>query len=582
MTASPTDDLASAERRIGELTKELSEAREQQAATSEILRVISSSPTDPRRVFAEIAGSAAHLCDAYDAVIRQVDGEVLRLVAHHGPIPTTPVGPLSRGAAPGRAVLDRQTIHIADLQAETGEYPEGSERARRLGFRATLSVPLIRAGEAIGVIVIRRIEAHPFTDRQIELLKIFADQAVIAIENTRLFEAEQDSKREVQQSLEYQTAISEVLNVISRSPSDIQPVLDTIVQTAERLCEPDYAVIFKQADDGIYHLAANSNASPAFVEWLRDNPIRAGDGSVVGIVLVEKRTVHLPDALADARFTDFRRLRQANARTLLAVPLLREGNPIGVINLLRRKVQPFSQKQIDLVTTFADQAVIAIENARLFEEVQTRTRELAESLEYQTATSEVLSVISRSPSELQPVVDAIVQTAKRLCSAERAAIWRWREGKFDLLAHTIIDPALAKYLKENPIPSDSASLAGRAVLEGRTMHVPDLKADPELGRQDQIIIGGIRTLLVVPLLRKGEPIGVLSLSKSEVQPFSEKQMELVTTFADQAVIAIENARLFEAEQGSKRELTEAPEQQTATADVLQVISRSALDVQKVL
>src|SRR5262249_55896550 len=222
--------------------------------------------------------------------------------------------------------------------------------------------------------------------------------------------------------------------------------------------------------------------------------------------------------------------------------MLSMGTTIGTINVTRTTSGAFSYKDIALLQTFADQAVIAIENARLFEAEQARTRELAESLEYQTATSEVLSVISRSPSELQSVVDAIVQTAKRLCSAERAAIWRWREGKFDLLAHTIIDPALAKYLKDNPIPSDRASLAGRAVLEGRTMHVPDLKADPELSRQDQIIIGGIRTLLVVPLLRKGEPIGVLSLSKSEVQPFSEKQIELVTTFADQAVIAIENTR----------------------------------------
>src|SRR5262249_26840973 len=244
-----------------------------------------------------------------------------------------------------------------------------------------------------------------------------------------------------------------------------------------------------------------------------------------------------------------------------------------VIIVGRTEVRPFTKRQIALVETFADQAVIAIENARLFEQVQARTRELQESLEYQTATSDVLGVISRSPTQLQPVVDTIVLTAKRLCSAERAIMWRWREGKFDLLAHTISDPALAKYLKDNPIRSDRSSLAGRAVLEGRTMHVPDLKADPE---------HRIRTLLVVPLLRKGEPIGVLSLSKPEVQPFSDKQIELVSTFADQAVIAIENTRLFEAEQASKRELTAALEQQTATADVLKVISRSALDVQKVL
>src|SRR5215475_9905856 len=222
MTASPTDDHGSPERRIQELTKELSqakgelaEAREQQAATGGILRVISSSPADLQPVFTEIAASAARLCAAYDALIFQVDGDCLRLVAHHGAIPAGPIGQytlsLTRGRLTGRAVLDRRTIHIADLLAETDEYPEGSGRARSLGFRTTLAVPMIRAGEAIGVVLIRRTEVRPFTDRQIELLKTFADQAVIAIENTRLFEAEQASKRELTESLEQQMSTGEIL-----------------------------------------------------------------------------------------------------------------------------------------------------------------------------------------------------------------------------------------------------------------------------------------------------------------------------------------------------------------------------------
>src|SRR5215470_12635159 len=243
MAASPTDDLASAERRIQELTKELSEAREQQAATAEILRVISSSPTDVQRVFAEIAESAAYLCDAYDATIHQVDGDLLRLVAHHGPIPVAGSWPLTRGRLLPGAVINRRTIHVADLQAETDEYPEGSEIARRLGYHTILVVPLIRAGVAIGVIAIRRTEIRPFTDRQIELLKTFADQAVIAIENTRLFEAEQASKRELTEALEQQTATSEVLRVIGSSPTNVQPVFDTLAENAVRICSAERAFI---------------------------------------------------------------------------------------------------------------------------------------------------------------------------------------------------------------------------------------------------------------------------------------------------------------------------------------------------
>src|SRR5262245_31548823 len=244
MTASPTDDLASAERRIQELTEELSQAkgelaegREQQAATAGILAALSSSPADQRRVCAEIAASAARLCDAYDAVIRKVDGDVIRVISHHGPMPAAGTLPLTRGLPPARAILDRRTIHITDLLTETDEFPEGSDRARSLGFRTILAVPLVHASAAIGVISIRRPEVRPFTDRQVELLKIFADQAVIAIENARLFEEVQTRTKELQDSLDRQTATSEVLGVIPRSPNEVQPVLNTIVATAQRLCQ---------------------------------------------------------------------------------------------------------------------------------------------------------------------------------------------------------------------------------------------------------------------------------------------------------------------------------------------------------
>src|SRR5262245_20683693 len=235
MTASPTDDLASAERRIQELTKQLSEAREQQAATAEILAATSSSPTDLRHVFAVVAASAAHLCEANDAQIRRVDGSTLRLVAQHGSIPHNPVVTVTRGFVSGRAVLERRTVQIADMHAVSEEYPEGSDHARRLGYRTLLVVPLIRGGAAIGVINIRRTEARPFSDKQIALLETFANQAVIAIENTRLFEAEQASKRELQLTIDRLTATNEVLGVISTSPTRTQPVFEAIVQSSKRL-----------------------------------------------------------------------------------------------------------------------------------------------------------------------------------------------------------------------------------------------------------------------------------------------------------------------------------------------------------
>jgi GAF domain-containing protein len=249
MTASLTDDLASAECRIQELTK--AEARQQQSATAEILRVFSSSPTDPQRVFAEIATSAARLCDAFDSVIRRVDGDLLRHVAHHGPLPPGGTLPLTHGIPAARAVLDRQTIHIADLQAETDEFPEGSDRARRVGFRTFLSVPLIRAGEAIGVIAIRRTDVRLFTDRQIELLKTFADQAAIAIENTRLFE-------ETKKALERQTATANILQIISESPTDVKPVFEAILENACRLCDSQLAAVFR-FDGRLLHIVATKN-----------------------------------------------------------------------------------------------------------------------------------------------------------------------------------------------------------------------------------------------------------------------------------------------------------------------------------
>src|SRR5262245_28139090 len=563
MTASPTDDLDSAERRIQQLTKELSEAREHQAATAGILAAMSSSPTDPYRAFADIAASAARLCDAQISAVLQLADGTLRLLARYGPLPTVrSVGesgfPFNRGVVAARAIIDKTTIHVADLLVETKEYPESSELARRVGHRTVVAVPLMRAGQAIGAIVIRRAQVRPFTDRQIELLKVFADQAVIAIENARLFVAEQTRTRELtertqelSETLKYQTATSEVLNVISRSPSQLQPVLDTIVETAGRLCQADYALIFR-LENGKYRLIAASNAEAEFVKHLSYTSYDADRGSLTGRVAIAKTTIHIPDVLDDPEYARGELQKLGKYRTVLGVPLMRDGQPIGVINLSRTVVQPFTEKQIEVITTFANQAVIAIENTRLFEAEQASKRELQESLDYQTSTSEVLGVISRSPTDVQPVFDTIARNAARLCSALFCFVYRFDGKLIHFAASDGLDPEQEKAARSRyPLPPSRASAATRAILNAAVEEISDIETDPDYEHKAAKFY---RSIVAVPMLKDGCPIGAIAVSKPAVGPFPRRQIELLETFADQAVIAIENARLFEAEKASKREL----------------------------
>jgi signal transduction histidine kinase len=557
MTASPTDDLAPPERRIRELTKELSEAREQQATTAEILRVISSSPTDSRRVFTEIAASASRVCDAYDATVYRLDGDFLHPIAHYGGIPQGGALPLTRGFIAVRVILDRQTVHIADMQAQTDEFPEGSDVARRLGFRTILAVPLIRAGAAIGVIAVRRSEVKLFSDRQVALLKTFADQAVIAIENTRLFEAEQASKRELQESLEYQTAISEVLSVISRSPNDLNPVLKAIGEIAGRLCAAnDVSILLRRGDKlRLMFVSGPIGGDPEGHDFALTR------GYVMGRAVIDAKPVQVGDLQVESdEFPE----GSANAaklghRTILAVPLLQADQAIGTIVLRRLEVDPFSPNQIALLQTFADQAVIAIENTRLFEEVQARTRELAESLEYQTATSEVLSVVSRSAFELQPVLEAVVESATRLCGATRGHIFRFEGEYLRFAAAHGAWPGFTEYLETHPIRPGRSGASERAALERQTVHISDVLLDPDYQQLDLVKRQGYRTVLAVPMIREGTLLGVIAVLKTHVDPFTDKQIALVETFADQAVIAIENARLFEEVQARTRELAKTVE-----------------------
>ncbi|HMF23989.1 MAG TPA: GAF domain-containing protein, partial [Pseudolabrys sp.] len=572
---------------LAEAQGQLSEALKQQTATSQVLRVISSSPGELQRVLDAVGENAARLCDANNAVIFRLEGDLLRQVASYGGLPTTshPAEglPVNRGRVTGRAVFERRTIHVHDLAAEEDDFPQGSRDARRDGHRTTLATPLLREGVPIGAILIRRMEVRPFSEKQIALLGTFADQAAIAIENARLFEAEQQRTRELSEALEHQTATSEVLNVITRSPTDAQPVFDAIVQSAARLCEAMFSLVFLY-DGDLLRLAATHNFTPEVLKKLFQTYPKRPDRSVLaGRAVLDGRIAHVPDLLADREYSHQLALA-GNWRAGLAVPMLRDGKPVGAISVARAEPVPFSDRQIQLLTTFAEQAVIAIENVRLFEAEQERTRELSESLEQQTATSEVLRVISSSPGELEPVFQAMLENATRICTAKFGLLWRIEDGAPRIISKLGIPPALAEYLQPGPHrpplkrPGPLTAIS-RVIKSRQTIHIADYRTDQSVLDRDPLSVagvelGGIRTLLVVPMLKDDALLGAIGIYRQEVRPFTDKQIELVENFASQAVIAIENTRLL-------NELRESLQQQTATSEVLQVISSSPGELQPV-
>jgi signal transduction histidine kinase/CheY-like chemotaxis protein/putative methionine-R-sulfoxide reductase with GAF domain/HPt (histidine-containing phosphotransfer) domain-containing protein len=533
-------------------TTDLSASLERQTATSEVLRVISSSPGELEPVFETMLQNAVRLCDAKFGILYLSEGDSFRTVAMHDVPPSlahlrqNKLIHFPTDAAVTRAAATKQPCHQIDPRTEQS-YIEGDPHfvaAVNLGgMRTEVSTPMLKEDQVIGVITIYRQEVRPFTDKQIELVTTFADQAAIAIENARLFSELRESTTELTESLEQQTATSEVLQIIANSPGELQPVVQAMLANATRLCKASYGAMWLKEGDRFRNAAFYGPLPEAYLEQWRNATVSAT--ASLARVAQYRKPLQVADLRQDQSYLDGHPLslsavHVADILTLAFVPMLKGDELVGVINVYRKEVHPFTDKQIELAQNFANQTVIALEQARLLDE-------LRQSLQQQTATAEALKIISRSIFDLQTVLQTLLESAARLCQADQATITRQIGGKFVRAEAYGFSPEFMDHVRDVPVESQRGTIHGRALLYGRIIHIPDVLVDPEHTWEQARKLGGFRTILGVPMLREGVPIGVLALMRSEVRPFTDKQIDLATTFADQAAIAIENVRLFEEE-----------------------------------
>jgi GAF domain-containing protein len=561
---------------VDDLQRRLDESVAQQAATADVLKIISRSTFDLQTVLETLIKSAVELSGANRGSIFLREGEVFPLKAASS---TTPeflqywaANPpkAGRGSATSRVIASGKVEVIPDVL----EDPDMEMSAGSLNkIRAALGVPMLRNDKVEGVIVLTRPEPGPFSKSQIDLVQTFADQAMIAIENARLFNEVQTKTADLQESLQHQTATSEVLEVISRSPGELDPVFQTILASATSICDAQFGLLVLYEDGG-FRCTSTFNLPPAFAETFLRNPvIYPPPIDPLGRLIATRQLVHVVDVKQEpAYLTNFPPIVElaelGGARTLLLVPMLKEESLVGVIAIFRQTVHAFSHKQIDLVTSFGNQAVIAIENARLLSELRQRTDDLSESLQQQTATSDVLKVISRSTFDLQMVLDTLVISAARLCDADRACIFQKKGEVYRWVSNFGFSAELIAYADEHPFTAGISSTTSRVALEGKPIHNPDVLADPDYRASEYQRLGNYRTMLGIPLLREGVPIGVFILTREQVRPFADRQIELVTSFADQAVIAIENVRLFDQVQERTKELSLSLEELSTAQDRL--------------
>src|ERR1051326_7059354 len=563
-------EVADLKRRLDDALAERDEAEAQKTAMAEVLEVINSSHGDLKPVFDAMLERAMRLCDAAFGGLGIWHDDCFEWIADRGlPLPFAEYianNEVSVGSRSGFARVAQDDGHVQFSDISASSFYKAHEPYTRAivelgGARTTLSVPLVKDGGVIGVFGFFRQEVRPFAEKQIALVKSFAAQAVIAMENARLI-------TETRESLEYQTATSDVLKVISRSTFDLHPVLQTVVETATRLCGADMGFLLRREGDE-YRTGAAVGYTREYEQFMQTHPLAADRGSITGRVALQGKTVHIVDVTADPEYTLSESATLAGQRTALGVPLLREGQPVGVIVLARRRVEPFTEKQIELVTTFADQAVIAIENTRLITDTH-------EALEQQTATAEVLGVINSSPGDLVPVFNAMLEKATRLCAASFGILLTYDGQRFRHAALRGIPPAYAEFMRQHPPIYGPDSAPGRLLAGENLIHVLDM-TDTDLyrsGEPNRIAIAdlaGARTVVAVPLRKDDVLMGAIVVFRQEIRALSEKQLSLLRNFAAQAVIAMENARLI-------TETHEALEQQTATAEVLQVINSSPGDL----